>query len=72
MSEVCDNCGLLFAPSPLPDKYDRDRFCWRRRAPGTSLVEERDAMQRRAEAAESDMEFWKNKTLILRLSTRNL
>jgi hypothetical protein len=37
MSDACEFCGLPLAPSPLPDKLDRDLYCWRRRAPGSSF-----------------------------------
>lgn len=35
--EVCQYCLLPRSPDPLPDKYDPDTFCWRLRAPGSSI-----------------------------------
>jgi len=35
--EVCKYCELPQAPRKLPDKYFHEEFCWRLRAPGSSL-----------------------------------
>lgn len=46
--DACAYCGLFLAPRVLPDKYDRDAYCWRLRAPGSSFeaADMRECLQR--------------------------